>query len=377
MIDLKKYRTDLHKIPEIANKEFKTKQYLKETLTKMGYNPIDILATGLYVFIDNKNSKTIAFRSDIDALPTIEETGLSYSSTHSGYMHACGHDGHMSMLLGLADYLKDKQTLLQENVLLLFQPAEESVGGARRICETHLLQEKSVESIFGIHLYPEIEEGIIASKSGEFMASANLIQIEVFGRSSHGAMPELGVDSNLILSKIMIDLQTIQTRNVSPLERTIITFGLMEGGTVRNTISGYAKMKGSIRTFSTTTFNTIKERILKLAKGYETMYDCKVVVDIDEGYLSVHNHEELYKEFKNDLEDFTFIELEKPLMIAEDFSFYQRETKGVFYYIGTRNELDGYTHPLHSSQFNFNIKVLEIGLQTYITLLNKRGVINV
>lgn len=209
------------------------------------------------------------------------------------------------------------------------------------------------------------------------MASANLIQIEVFGKSSHGAMPELGVDSNLILSKILIDLQTIQTRTVSPLERTIITFGLMEGGTVRNTISGYAKMKGSIRTFNTETLNQIKTAITKLAEGYQLIYNCKIVVDINDGYLPVYNNEELYKEFKNDLKDFPFFEFEKPLMIAEDFSFYQRETKGVFYYIGTRSIKDGFTHSLHSSKFNFNIKALETGLQTYITILKKRGVFHV
>ena len=377
MNNLEKYRKDLHKIPEIANNEFKTKQYLKETLTTFGYTPIDILETGLYVYIDNNQEHTIAFRSDIDALPTNEETGLEYASTHEGYMHACGHDGHMSMLLGLADYLKDKQTILQKNILLIFQPAEESVGGAQRICNTNLLKEKKVEAIFGIHLYPEIKEGIIASKPGEFMASANLIQIEVFGKSSHGAMPELGVDSNLILSKLLIDLQTIQTRNVSPLERTIITFGLIEGGTVRNTISGYAKMQGSIRTFNAETLHKIQTGITKLAEGYEIMYNCKIVVDINEGYLPVYNDEELYKEFKEALKDFEFMEFEKPLMIAEDFSFYQRETKGIFYYIGTRNVRDGYVHSLHSSQFNFNVAALETGLNTYITLLKKRGVINV
>lgn len=122
---LEKHRIELHKIPEIANKEYKTKEYLKQVLLQLGYTPIDILDTGLYVYIDNKKEETILFRSDIDALPTQEETNLEYTSTHEGYMHACGHDGHMSMLLTLADYLKDKKETLQKNILLLFQPAEE------------------------------------------------------------------------------------------------------------------------------------------------------------------------------------------------------------------------------------------------------------
>lgn len=374
---LEKYRKELHKIPEIANNEYKTKEYLKNTLLNLGYNPVDILDTGLYVLIDNNCSKTVAFRSDIDALPTLEDTGLSYKSTHEGFMHACGHDGHMSMLLGLAHYLQDKKELLTKNILLIFQPAEESFGGAKRICQTSLLENNNVEAIFGIHLYPEIEEGVIASKPGPFMASANLISIDVFGLSSHGAMPELGIDSNLILAKLLIDIQSIQTRNVSPLERTIITFGLIEGGTVRNTISGHASMHGSIRTFNTDTLDLIKSRINSITKGYEIAYNCTIKVDIDEGYLPVTNDIELYNEIKQDLSDFPFFEFDKPLMIAEDFSFYQQVTKGVFYYIGTRNEKDGFIHSLHSSKFNFNIKALETGLQTYITLLKKRGVINV
>ncbi len=375
MINLEKYRKELHKIPEIANNEIKTKAYLKQTLINLGYQPQDILETGLYVFIDNSKEETIAFRSDIDALPTLEETNLPYTSVHKGYMHACGHDGHMSMLLGLAEYLKDKKTRLQKNILLIFQPAEESVGGALRICNTKLLQHKNVKEIYGIHLYPEIEESVIATKPGPFMASANLIKIEVFGKSSHGAMPEFGIDSNLILAKLLIDLQSIQTRNVSPLERTIITFGLIQGGTVRNTISDYAQMQGSIRTFSIDTLNLIKKRIHEIAKGYALAYNCNIKVDIDSGYLPVVNDFQLFAELKEHLNDFEFFEFEKPLMIAEDFSFYQQVAKGLFYFIGTRNEKDGFTNSLHSSKFNYNIKALDTGLNTYITILKKKNIL--
>ena len=373
---LQKYREDLHQIPEIFFKEFKTKKYLKEALSEMGYNPMDILSTGLYVYIDNGNNSTVAFRSDIDALKVTEETGLPFKSTHEGYMHACGHDGHMSMLLGFAHYLKDKKDKLMKNVLLLFQPAEESIGGAKKIVETGIFKKLNVESIFGIHLFPDLEEGLIGSKANEFMAQANEVNITVHGKSAHGAMPELGVDANIILSKILIEFENIQTRMVSPLEYTIITFGKIEGGSVRNVLSDYARMEGTIRVFNPDTFIKISEGIHNICKGYELAYNCKVDVDIQDGYLPVVNDPVLYKVFRNAVSDFNYHEFEKPLMIAEDFSFYQREVPGIFFFVGTKNEKLGYTNSLHNSMFNFTIDALEVGLNSYITLSKKLGVIN-
>lgn len=375
MNKLKQFREDLHKIPEIGNHEFKTKEYLKNVLTNLGYHPVDILQTGLYVYIDNNNTETIAFRSDMDALQTTEENDVPYSSTHEGYMHACGHDGHMSMLLGLADYLKDKQEQLTKNILLIFQPAEESIGGAKRICETNLFNEKNVVNVYGIHLYPGLDEGVLGSKSGPFMASVSLIDIEVFGTASHGAMPEHGVDANLILSKLLIDFQSVQTRNVSPTEKTILTFGVMQGGDVRNTLSDYATMSGTLRTYDRNVFTHMKKRIETICSGYELAYGCTIKATIDEGYLSVNNDETLYNEWKEHLQDFPLHEFKTPLMIAEDFSFYQQEAPGLFYYVGTRNETDGYIHSLHSNKFNFNSTALEVGLQSYITLLQKSNIL--
>ena len=373
---LKKYREELHKIPETAHQEFKTKEYLKQALIAMGYSPVDILETGLYVFIDNNKDETIAFRSDIDALPTVEETNLPFTSTHQGRMHACGHDGHMAMLLGLAKHLRTKVLTLRKNILLIFQPAEESVGGAKQIVDTGLFQKLNVVKVFGIHLYPEIPEGTIASRPNEFMAMVNEINIEVHGKSSHGAMPQLGIDSNIILAKLLIEFENIQARLISPLESTIITFGKIKGGIVRNSISEYAIMEGTIRSFSETTQNTIITSINNIAKGYEKMYNAKITVDIRPGYLPVINDPNLYQEWQRIMHKYPQYEFPKPLMIAEDFSFYQRAAQGLFYFVGTKNEQKGYVHALHSPKFNFSIKSLEIGLDTYITLLQKLGVLD-
>ncbi|MCF7926688.1 MAG: amidohydrolase [Candidatus Izimaplasma sp.] len=375
---LKKFRTELHKIPETSYNEFKTKAYLKETLLKMGYNPISILETGLYVYIDNKNDETIAFRSDIDGLPVQEQTNLTNQSTHEGFMHACGHDGHMAMLLGLADYLKDKVTNLNKNVLLIFQPAEESIGGAKRIVESGLFQTHHVSAVFGIHLFPEIKQGVLGSRPNEFMAMANEIDITVIGKGAHGAMPHLGIDANLILSKLLVEFQTIQTRLTTPLESTIITFGKMSGGTVRNQISETASMAGTIRSFDKSVSSLMVTKIEEISQAYEHMYGCDITISVKPGYLPVKNDQDLYNRFKSIVcKEFEYIEFDKPFMIAEDFSFYQETVPGVFFFLGTKNEALEYTNGLHSPKFNFDPNVLKKGLDAYVLLLIEMSVLHV
>lgn len=369
--NMKNYRQKLHRIPEIAHQEVKTSSYLRETLKSFGYKPFSLLSTDVLVYIDVNKEETIAFRSDIDGLKVQEDNEIDFKSTHEGYMHACGHDGHMAMLLGLAEYLSNKKSQLKKNVLLIFQPAEESIGGAKSLCEKGLLKDHNVEAIFGIHLYPLLDEGILGCRDKEFMARVSELDIEVKGKSAHGAMPHLGIDSNLILSKLLIDFQSIQTRTVSPLEYTILTFGKMEGGNVRNVISDYSKMEGTLRAFDDITFDLMLQSIKNICKSYEISYDCKINVNATEGYLAVINDSNLYNRFKLATKEFPLHEFDRPLMIAEDFSFYQREVPGVFYYVGTRNEKLGYVESLHHSRFNFDEAVLEIGLKTYISVLEE------
>lgn len=176
MKETKKYRRDLHQIPEIGLQEFKTQKYLISTLEKMGFSPIKIYNTGLYVYKDYGSTETIMFRADIDALPITECNEVDFKSTHSGFMHACGHDGHMAMLLGFADFIKD-QTSLKRNVLLVFQPAEEGPGGAHEVVKTGLLEKYNVQEVYGIHLFPNYPEGTIVTKSGPMMASITMLDV--------------------------------------------------------------------------------------------------------------------------------------------------------------------------------------------------------
>ena len=374
---LKKYREDLHKIPELSLKEYKTSSYLINKLNGFGLKTFTLLETDVLVYLDNGCKETIAFRSDIDALPVLEETGVEFTSTHIGNMHACGHDGHMSMLLGLAEFLSDKVDQLKKNVLLVFQPAEESIGGAKLLCDKGLLKDHNVSAIFGIHLFPDLPEGTLGSRPGEFMAMASEVNITVHGKTAHGAMPQFGIDSNLILAKLLIDFQTIQTRQLSPLEYSIITFGKIEGGSVRNVISDTARMEGTVRAFNRDTFLTILDSMKKVCDSYETLYGCTISFDRTEGYLAVINDLELYKRFRNATKDFPYFEFKKPLMIAEDFSFYQDEVPGVFFYVGTRNEELGYINSLHNSKFNFTPNALVTGLKAYKGVLKEMDVLDV
>ena len=374
--NLKTYRQDLHKIPELSLKEYKTSAYIKQKLESFGFKTFSLLETDILVYIDQGFDTTIAFRSDIDALPVQEETSVDFKSTHDGFMHACGHDGHMAMLLTFAEYLSKNLDKLTKNILLIFQPAEESIGGAKLLCDKGLLKDRAVEAVFGIHLFPEIPEGTIASRPGEFMAMASEVNVEVVGKTAHGAMPHQGIDSNLILAKLLIDFQSIQTRQISPLEYSIITFGKMAGGFVRNVVSDNAFMEGTVRAFNKETFQKILDSMKNICASYEQAYGCTINFNNTAGYLAVINDLELYKRFKKANKDIPLYEFEKPLMIAEDFSFYQDEVPGVFYYVGIRNEELGYVHALHNSKFNFRESALELGLTTYKNILVEMEAIN-
>lgn len=368
---LKKYRRDLHQIPEIGFNEFKTQKYLKQALEEMGYSPKNIAGTGLYVFINKNSDETYAFRSDMDALPIEEKTNLEYSSKHKGYMHACGHDGHMSALLTFAHYLKENENLLRNNILLIFQPAEEGPGGAEKIIKEGLLTKYNVKAIFGIHLYPNLEEGTIGSKAGAFMAQASEFNIHIKAKSAHAATPHLGSDGIVIVAKIINDIQLIISRLMPPEENNIITIGKIYGGERRNILAENVTLEGTIRTTNKDSFQRIIDQIEKIIKGIEYIYNVKITLELPLGYPLTYNDPMLYLQFTEALYEYNLNlkEFENPVMIAEDFSYYQQEIPGVFFFVGTKNKELGYTHQLHNNKFNFNESALITGMEAYIAIL--------
>lgn len=369
--DVIKYRRDLHEIPEVGFKEFKTQNYIINTLKNMGYNPNIICETGVYVYIPGEKKECIAFRADIDALAIQEENNCEFISKHNGFMHACGHDGHTASLLAFAKYLK-LQPKHNYSVLLIFQPAEEGPGGAKFICETEILEKFSVKEIYSFHLFPDLEEGLISTKSGPFFAQATEFDCKVIGKGGHGGMPQKTNDPLIPFTKIIDSYQSIISRNISPFNAGVITVGKIIGGTARNIISNSIDFYGTIRAYSQEDTELIIKRMKEIHSGIEIAFDIKVKGEFRVLYPPVINDETLYNNFLKISKNFNFVQGET-LALAEDFAFYQEKVPGIFFLLGTKNKEKNFISPLHSSSFNFDEKVLLEGVKLFAKLLEDRN----
>lgn len=362
-------RRDLHQIPELGFCEEQTQRYIIQELEHMGYTPHVIAKTGVYVYLDFGSSKTLGFRADIDALPIQEETDVSFASRHEGRMHACGHDGHTAMLLGFASMLmeyKKKGVQLSVNALLFFQPAEEGPGGASAILEEGLFEKHPVEAIYGIHLWPLVQEHVVCYREGEALSSAEELNVYIHGTQSHGAAPHLGKDSLLAAAAFLQNIQTIVSRRIDPLDPVVLTFGKIFGGEARNIIAGSITIEGTLRTFSSLAHARVLEELEDIAKGIEHMYGVRVEVQRRSFYPVLNNARELtYRIEQTSLKKHKM----EALMIAEDFAFYTTKCPSYFILLGCRNESKEYIHPLHHPKFQFDESVLVSGVQYYHDIL--------
>ncbi len=366
MEDLKRWRRELHQIPEIGLKEYKTASYIRQELKKMGYDYHEIIDTGTYVYIDNQKPSTIAFRSDIDALSIEEANDVEYKSKHQGYMHACGHDGHMSALLGLAKRLKESKESFHYNFLLIFQPAEESPGGAKLIVESGLLKKYHVEAIFGMHLMPLIDEGQIACRKGPLMAMSGEIDVKIQGKASHAGLPQEGIDSIIIASQIIQSYQSLVSRRISPFSPVVLNIGEIKGGSARNSVASETSMHGTLRCYDEEIFQKVTTYMNDIHTSLERMYGCKIEWSCPPFYPPVINDEHLYERWKSLVNQDDLIELSEPLMLAEDFSFYQKEVPGIFFYLGTKTK--EYQSGLHTETFNFREEILMKAVDLYYSI---------
>jgi hippurate hydrolase len=359
-------RRALHRIPEDSLEEVKTSAYIEEQLKEMGYKPQRILETGVYVFIPGSaGNKTYAFRADMDALPLTEKSDIDYVSQHPGYMHACGHDGHMAILLGLARALKEKT--IKENILLIFQPAEENIGGAKLICDAGLLRQYQVNAIFGLHLFPTVPEGVIAYKAGAIMATNAEVNVDVIGQTGHGAMPHTAKDSLVVAAEVLLAYQSIVSRSINPFDTAVVSFGRMEGGTIRNVVAGSARLEGTLRAFSMENLELLMERIQSINTGLAQAHQVKIKTEFNFCYPPVLNDEALTEKVHQAFASFK-TQPAQPSAGAEDFSFYMQEVPGFFFHLGTRNEETGLTAPLHNNKFNFNEEVLGVGVNAFLSI---------
>ena len=342
------HRRALHRIPELGDCLPETAAYVRSVLEGL---PCDVTCptqSSVCAFFDAGKPETVAFRADMDALPVTEVSDLPFVSEHPGRMHACGHDGHTAMALALAGYTAEHLAELPRNVLFLFQPAEETVGGALPLCGTNILEERRASRVFGLHLWPKLPKGSVASRPGPLMARANEVTVTVTGKSVHLSRAAEGIDAMTAGTEYLRRAYAM-VDGLPPEEPRAFRFGKMVSGTVRNAVSGQTVLEGSLRTYREDTYRHCRSQLEAIGTDIAAETGCAVDVHLNEGYPAVWNHEELYAHLCAALGEDAPVLLESPALAAEDFSFYQQRVPGVFFFLGT-----GDTEELHSPKFDFD-----------------------
>ncbi|MFE8703723.1 N-acetyldiaminopimelate deacetylase [Cytobacillus sp. FJAT-54145] len=358
-------RRDLHLIPELGFKEFKTQSYLLNYLNSLPQEYIEIKTwkTGIFVRIKGLSpSKTIGYRADIDGLPIVEETGLPFKSNHENEMHACGHDMHMSIALGLITHFVHNR--INDNLLFIFQPAEEGPGGAEPMLNTDIMTEWKPDMILALHIAPEYAVGEIAVKEGLLFANTSELFIDLKGKGGHAAYPHHTNDMVVAACSLVSQLQTIIARNVDPLDSAVITIGKITGGTVQNIIAENARLEGTIRTLSVESMKKVKKRIEAIVHGVGVGYECEVKIDYGSMYHQVYNEEQLTREFMEFVRKETNIHVIKckEAMTGEDFGYMLEEIPGFMFWLGVQSE-----YGLHHAKLNPN----EDAIVTAINFISK------
>lgn len=332
-------RRDLHRIPEIGFQEFKTQQYLLDTITSFikPYMRIIKWRTGFILVIEGINPRLqLGWRTDLDGLPVQEQTNLSYASEHEGFMHACGHDFHMTIALGLAKRFADVQP--EHTILLYFQPAEEGPGGAEPMLEWVKAEHPELlpDYMFACHIAPEYPVGTVATRPGMLFANTSELFIDLKGLGGHAAFPHHTKDMTVAAASLIMQLQTIVSRNINPLEGSVITVGKMISGTVQNVISDAARLEGTIRTVTAESMAQIKKRIQTLCEATALAFECDVTIDYGSMYYQVYNDAHCATsllQYADSVEGMTAYEC-PPAMTGEDFGFFLKEIPGAMFWAG-------------------------------------------
>ena len=366
------WRRDFHQYPELAFKEFRTADVIIEELRSMGLDPKENVGkTGVTADLKCGDGPVIALRADMDALPIKETSGLEFSSKNEGVMHACGHDGHMAMLLGAAKTLSDNKKIYNGTVRFIFQPAEEGEGGARYMIEDGCLD--GVDEIYGIHVWNYQRVGEVGVKDGPVLAAADMFDIKVKGIGGHGAAPQGTVDTVVVSSHLIQALQTIVSRNTNPLESTVITVGKINGGHNFNIIADEVSLSGTARSYTEENRLLIKQRMKNIIDGIAKTYNAEITLDYKDGYPPTINHVDPTKKVLKAANRIVGQKAGMPYlsMGGEDFAYYLQKIPGCFFFVGSApngNEL--FETPHHCSHFNMDEEALLIGSSIYLNLVD-------
>lgn len=357
-------RRQFHANPELSGAEFETTKKIRSLLKEWSIEMEEIgMKNGTVGFIEGlKPGKTLAIRADIDALPLVEKTNLSFAS-ENGAMHACGHDIHTVILLGTAKYLKSIEKLLSGRVKFFFQPNEEKDGGARDMIEAGAME--GVDYVIGLHLDPAQKSGVLGFKKGFFNASVNNFTIRIKGLGGHGAHPETGLDPILASAHIITGLQSLISRRISPLDPAILNIGSIHGGSQPNIIPYEVEMSGTLRTSNEETREFLKNEIIHLVSYIGESMHMKTEVNIQDGYISLINDPIITQRLIEASASFfgydNTISIHAPSMGADDFSYFLKEAPGTYYTLGCRREGTPF-HPIHSEYFNPDERSIYYGI---------------
>ena len=366
--EIVKQRRYLHTYPETAYEEFLTTKFIGLELRKLGLKTERVGSTGIVSKIEGKFSDTtVALRADIDALNIQEEVDLEFKSQHEGKMHACGHDAHSAMLLGAAKILVKYQNYLKNDVLLIFQPAEEGGGGAREIIARGFFN--NVNTVFGIHVWSFLPTGVIGLRKGPIFASSDRFEINLVGKGGHAAAPHQAIDPTSVLVDIYNALQKLVSREKNPFDSCVLSLPVLAGSGAHNIIPNQGQIKGTLRSLSPNVRNYMIGRIQDIVQGYSEAWRCSGKVKFDPtGYPSVVNNAEIVKKIQPMLQLICPIQKMKPTMVGEDFSFYLQKAKGAFLTLGIHNKEKGIIYPHHHPKFQVDESILWKGSAIYSVL---------
>ena len=359
-------RRELHEHPELMYEEFKTSELIRRELDKLDIpykHPI--AETGVLASIGNGNGPCVALRADMDALPIHEETDVPFRSKIDGKMHACGHDCHVSMLLGAAKLLKEKENKINGTVKLLFQPAEEGGAGGKLMREEGALKDPAVERIFGLHVWPQMPSGQIGSREGTFLAATSSLSLTVKGVGGHAAVPQLTKDPVLTSARIITNLQSIISRELDPLDSGVVSITVINGGNASNVIPSDVNVKGTLRSLTMDGLKELQKRVKEIAEGIAQTHGCEAIVEyVGNDYPPTVNDSDMWKFAKKigiELLGNENVSDLDAVMGGEDFAYYTEKVKGCFVVLGMNNPDIDATYSVHHPMFKADEDALHIG----------------
>ena len=367
--ELKQIRRTLHQYPELGFEETNTSKYIKEFLTKEGIEYTEFAKTGVCGIINGTkegNNKVIALRADIDGLPIQDKKTCEYSSKVKGKMHACGHDGHTTILLGAAKILNKHKDEFSGTVKLIFEPAEETTGGAKVMIKEGVLENPKVDVMCGLHVEETIDCGSIMVRKGTVNAASNPFNITIKGAGGHGAYPDTAIDPIVIAGHVITSLQSIVSREIKPVNPSVVTIGSIHGGTAQNIIPSEVKMSGIIRTMTNEDREFAKQRLKEIVNGICTTFRGSAEIEIEESYPCLYNDDDMVDLLEKSAIEILGVEnvkLQKnPKLGVESFAYFANEVPSVFYFLGIRNEKNGIIHSAHNNLFDIDEDALPIGV---------------